>query len=92
LTQQYIVGELSSLLAGLQPAPRRLLGDAVGTLRHDVEFSSLPMLPELAMHALDLTDEICQAALEEGDAEAFCRYVATAIALREFTTGAGLLP
>ena len=92
MTQQYIVGELSSLLAGLQPVPGASLSDAVHTLRHEVEFSPLPTLPRLAQEALDLTDSICHAALEQGDAEGFCRYVGIAIALREFTAGASLLP
>jgi hypothetical protein len=92
VTQQYIVGEFSSLLAGLQPAPVTLLGDAVSNLRHEVEFSPLPMLPRLAQEALDLTDTICLAALEQGDADGFCRCVGVAIALREFAVGASLLP
>jgi hypothetical protein len=52
MTQQYIVGEFSSLLAGLQPAPDEVLGDAVGNLRREVEFGPLPMLPRLAREAL----------------------------------------
>ena len=92
MTQQYIVGELSSLLGSLQPAPGELLTDAVRTLRHEVEFSPLPTLPRLAHEALELTDLICRAALEQGDADGFCRCVGTAIALRDFAEGAGLLP
>jgi hypothetical protein len=42
VTQQYIVGELSLLLAGLQPVPGELLGEAVGNLRHEVESGPLP--------------------------------------------------
>jgi hypothetical protein len=92
MTQQYLVGELSSLLAGLQPTPSASFGEAIGNLRHEVEFSPLRMLPALAQEALDLTDLVCQTALEQGDADGFCRSVGTAIALREFTVGAGLLP
>jgi hypothetical protein len=92
MTQQYLVGELSSLLAGLQPTPGALLDDAVGNLRHEVEFSPPRMLPRLAQKALDLTDVVCRAALEQGDADRFCRSVGTAIALHDFTVGAGLLP
>jgi hypothetical protein len=40
---------------------------------------------------MDLTDLICPAALEQG-ADGFCRCVGTAIALRDFTEDAGLLP
>jgi hypothetical protein len=92
MTQQYIVGEFSSLLAGLQPAPGELLADAVGSLRHEVEFGALPMLPRLAQDALSLADMICQAALDQRDAEGFCHYLGNAIALRDFTLSAGLLP
>jgi hypothetical protein len=92
MTQQYLVGELSSLLGGLQPTPGVSLGEAVGNLRHEVEFSSLRKLPTLAQRALDLTDLVCRAALEEGDADAFCRCVGTAIALRDFAVSASLLP
>ena len=92
LTQQYIVGELSSLLAGLEPAREESLRDAVGSLRYQVECSSPSMLPQLAEEALDLTDLICRSALEKGDADAFCRSVAAATALRDFAVAAGLLP
>jgi hypothetical protein len=92
MTQQYIVGEFSSLLAGLQPAPSELLGNTLGNLRREVEFSPLPMLPRLAQEAMNLTDVICWVALEQGDVSSFCRYVDTAVALREFTVSANLLP
>jgi hypothetical protein len=92
MTQQYLVGELSSLLGGLQPTPATMLDDAVGNLRYEVEFSPVRMLPRLAQDAVDLTDLVCREALEQGDADCFCRCVGIAIALREFTVGAGLLP
>jgi hypothetical protein len=92
LTQQYIVGEFSSLLSGLEPAQEELLRDALGSLRYQVECSSLSMLPQLAQEALDLTDLICWSALERGDAQAFCRSVAGATALQDFAVAAGLLP
>jgi hypothetical protein len=92
MTQQYIVGEFSSLLAGLQPAPGKLLDDAVRNLRHEVESVELPIPPRLAQEALNLADMTCRAALELGDADAFCRYLGTAIALRDFTVDALLLP
>jgi hypothetical protein len=91
MTQQYIVGELSALLAGLQPAPDAL-GEAVGNLRHEVEFGPLPKLSVLAREAVALTDMICWVALEQGDVSGFRRYADTAVALREFTASANLLP
>jgi hypothetical protein len=91
MTQQYIVGELSSLLAELQPAP----GEwpvAIDDLRREVERSALSGLPRLACEVMDLTDMICWAALEQGDVSGFCRCAKTAVALRDFTANAGLLP
>jgi hypothetical protein len=92
VTQQYIVGELSALLAGLQPVPDELLGEAVSNLRHEVEFGPLPKLSVLAREAVTLSDMICWVALEQGDVSGFSRYADTAAALREFTASANLLP
>jgi hypothetical protein len=91
MTQQYLIGQFSSLLGDLQPAPAEWLA-AVHHLRREVESSPLPMLPQLAHEAMDLTDMICWAALEQGDVGGFCRYAETAVALREFTGNAGLSP
>jgi hypothetical protein len=91
MTQQYIVGEFSSLLAELQPAPVGRVA-AVHDLRRAVESSPLPALSQLAHEALDLTDVICWAALEEGDVSGFRRYAKIAVALGEFTANTGLLP
>ena len=91
VTQQYIVGEFSSLLAELQPAPAGRMA-AVHDLRREVESSPLPVLSQLPHTALDLTDVICLAALEEGDVGGFRRYARIAVALGEFTANAGLLP
>ena len=92
MTQQYIVGEFSALLAGLQPVPGHSLGEAAVNLRYEVEFGPLPMLPRLAREAITLTDMICWAALEQGDASGFHRCADTAVALRDFTASAHLLP
>ena len=91
MTQQYIVGEFSLLLAGLQPVGDELLREAVGRLRHEVECGPPPMLSWLAREAMALTDSICWAALEQGDVGGFCRYADTAAALREFAANAHLL-
>jgi hypothetical protein len=91
MTQQYLIGQFSSLLGDLQPAPAGWLA-AVHDLRREVESSPLPVLPQLAHKAMDLTDMICWAALEQGDVGGFCRYAETAVALREFTASAGLSP
>lgn len=91
MTQQYIVGEFSALLAGLYPASDELLCDAVRDLRHQVEFSPLSTLPRLAHETLHLTDTICWAALEHGDPAGFCRCAGAAVALRDFGVDAGLM-
>ena len=70
------------MLAGLQPAPSELLGNALSNLRREVEFGPLPMLPRLAHDAMSLTDMICWVALEQGDVSGFCRYADTAVALQ----------
>jgi hypothetical protein len=89
MTQQYIIGQFAVLLGDLEPAPAEWLA-AVHDLRREVESSPLPMLPQLAHEAMDLTDVICWAALEQGDVGGFRRYAKTAVALREFTANAGL--
>ena len=91
MTQQYMVGEFSLLLAELQPAPGEWPA-AVDELRREVERSPVSGLSQLAPEAMDLADTICWAALEQGDVSSFCRYATTAVALRDFTDNAGLLP
>jgi hypothetical protein len=90
MTQQYIVGQFSSLLGDLQPAPDEWVA-AVDALRREVESSPLCMLPKLAYEAMSLTDLVCWSALEQGQVSAFTRYAETAVALGEFTENAGLL-
>jgi hypothetical protein len=90
VTQQHIVGEFSSLLAELQPAPGAWSA-AVDDLRQEVESSPLPRLRALADRALNLTDAICLTALEDGDVTAFRRHANTARALADFTETARLL-
>ena len=91
MTQQYIAGELSSLLAELRPAPNETLTDALDTLRREVERGPLARLPRLTRRAMGLTDVICWAALAEGDATGFCRYATGAALLQEFGDSADLL-
>jgi len=91
MTQHYLIGEFSQLLAGLQPAPNELLEIATRDLRCDVEFGPLRALPDLAREAVALADLICAAALEAGDASLFSHYVASASALEEFLVSANLL-
>jgi hypothetical protein len=90
MTQQYMVGQLSALLSELESA-RGEWRAVVRDLRRDVETSPLTRLPELARQALDLTDRICWADLEDGDAGGFDRHAQTALALHEFADSARLL-
>jgi hypothetical protein len=92
VTQQYLIGQLSVLLEDLQPSPDDCLAAAVHRLRREVESSPVQMLPELACEAIGLTDLICWAALERGEASDFCRYAEAATALGEFAEAARLRP
>jgi hypothetical protein len=91
MTQQYIAGEFSSLLAELRPAPNESLSGALDELRREVETGPLTRLPSLAREAIVLTDAICWTALEQGDALGFRRYQTGAAVLYEFTDSAHLL-
>ena len=91
MPQHYMIGEFSLLLAELET----ICGErpaAVHRLRHQVEHYTLPSLPHLALEASELTDRMCWAALEKGDISGFHRCVSTAVAVRDFTAAAGLLP
>jgi hypothetical protein len=92
VTQQYLIGQFSVLLEGLQPPAGEQLADVVRDLRREVESSPLWMLPKLAHEAIDLSDTICWGALERGDSTGFGRYARAAVALGDFTDSAGLTP
>jgi hypothetical protein len=92
MTQQYLIGQFSALLEELQPSPGDCLAAAVRDLRREVECSPVQMLPKLAREAIGLTDLICWAALERGDASDFLHYGKAAVALGDFASAAGLLP
>lgn len=90
MTQQYIIGEFSALLADLEPTAQGRVGDAVCNLRREVERSPLARLPQLTREALELTDMLCWCTLDLGDVHGFSRCAETASALREFTVSANL--
>jgi hypothetical protein len=91
MTQQYIVGQFSVLLAEMEPVPDEWRAP-VRELRRKVETSPLPMLPRLAGEAMALIDRLCWVALEEGDEASFRRSAETGASLRDFTANAGLVP
>ena len=90
VTQQYIVGQFSVLLADLQLPSGEWLA-AVRRLRCEVESCPLSMLPRLAREAMGLTDLICWSAIEQGDLDSFCGCARSAAALGEFIDSARLL-
>jgi hypothetical protein len=85
LTQQYLIGEASVLLAeleasGTDPDATRELA----RLRREAETGPVSRLGPVALRALELTDELCRESLRRGDALAFARQCACGAELREF--------
>ena len=92
MTQQYLAGEMSSLLGELQsvattPASVRDLA----RLRHEAETRPLAVLPGVAVQALVVTDELCWDSLHRADTATFVRQAALGAELHEFGVCAGLL-
>lgn len=92
MTQQYLAGELSSLLGELQavvtnPASARDLA----RLRHEAETWPLAALPGVAARALMVADELCWDSLARADTAAFTSRAALGADLHEFGVCAGLL-
>jgi len=92
MTQQYLAGEMSSLLGELQsvastPARARDLA----RLRQEAETWPLTALPGVAERALVVTDELCWDSLTRADVAAFVRQAALGAELHEFGVCAGLL-
>jgi hypothetical protein len=92
MTQQYLAGELSVLLARLQavatndPAVRDVV-----QLRRGAETGPVTALPSMVVRALALTDRLCWDSLEQGDTAAFTCQAAICTELRDFGICAGLL-
>jgi hypothetical protein len=92
MTQQYLAGELSVLLAGLQS----VVGDQatvrdLGLLRREAETRPVTALGPIVAQALTLMDTVCLASLTNGDLAAFHRQCVTAAELYQFGVCAGLL-
>jgi hypothetical protein len=90
MTQQYIVGEFSSLLAELGHAPEKSLADDLESLRREVECAAPTYLPKLVRDAITLTDWICWTALEQGDGGGFDPYARGAARLHQFSDNANV--
>jgi len=92
MTQQYLAGELSLILARLQAvATNQASARDVAYLRHEAESGPLTALPSVAVRALGVTDCLCWDSLTRGDTEAFTRQAVIGVELREFGVCAGLL-
>jgi hypothetical protein len=92
MTQQYLAGELSVLLARLQAVTttQAAVRD-VAQLRREAETGPVTALPSLVVRALVLTDRLCWDSLEQGDTAAFTCQAAICAELREFGICARLL-
>jgi hypothetical protein len=92
MTQQYIAGELSILLAQLQAvAADETTARDVAELRREAETRPLTALPRVVARALALDDGLCWQSLTRGDGAAFTRQARAGADLREFSVCAGLL-
>lgn len=92
MTQQYLAGELSSLLGELQTvATNGTSARDLARLRHEAETWPLPALSSVAVRALVLTDDLCWDSLTRSDAASFARQAALGAELHEFGVCAGLL-
>jgi hypothetical protein len=92
MTQQYLAGQLSVLLEGVQAAATtEAAGRDAWSLRQAAETGPVQALGWVTVRALALTDRLCWDSLNRGDATAFTQQAAAAAALREFGLCAGLL-
>lgn len=92
MTQQYLAGELSLLLAQLQAvATDAAWVRDLARLRQEAETMLLMTLPLVAVRALALADTLCWNSLTRGDTGAFVRQAAVCAELWEFGVCADLL-
>jgi hypothetical protein len=92
VTQQYLAGELSLLLAGLQAAAAdHGTGDAIAALRREAETTPPASLGSIAQRALRLGDAVCWGLVARGDLTIFDRVAEASAELFEFGVCAGLL-
>jgi hypothetical protein len=91
MTQQYLAGELSLLLAQLQAA---MTDEAsvveIAHLRQRAEMGPRSALASVVERALELADRVCGDSLARGDA-AFIQQAAVCAELWEYSVCAGLL-
>lgn len=93
MTQEYLVGELSILLARLQAlSDDDGLVQAMGQLRSEVEDRGLGGLADVELRALETTDRLCWASLANGNLTAFEQIAEAGAELRDFGICSGILP
>jgi hypothetical protein len=92
MTQQYLAGELSLLLAQLQAVTTNTAWVRDLTrLRREAETMPLMTLSLVAVRALELTNDVCWDSLERGDTADFVRQATICAELWEFGVCADLL-
>jgi hypothetical protein len=92
MTQQYLSGELSLLLAQLPPvATNGASIEAAVHLRHVAETVPVAALSLVVVRALELIDGLCWESLHRGDIAAFDHQAALGAELHEFGVCASLL-
>jgi hypothetical protein len=85
MTQQYLAGELSVLLAQLHTAAEnQAYAGEIARLRQRAETAPITELPSVAARALQLTDAACWESLSTADITAFAYQAAIGAQLREF--------
>lgn len=92
MTQQYLVGEASVLLAQIQASGGDPLAvRELAQLRREAETRPVSELGAVAMRALEVTDGMCLESLHRGDVLGFLRQCASGAELRDFCLCARLL-
>lgn len=90
MTRQYLVGEMSALLAELCPPAEPRLAEELTDLRRQVETGSPAGLADIVERALTLADCTCWSAIDAGNLIAFQRQAAAAEHLSDFAVAAGM--
>lgn len=92
MTQQYLAGELSLLLAQLRAAATdEASARGVDRLRREAETMPRSALASVTVRAIACADVMCWDSVAQGDTAAFSRQAAAAATIHEFGVCARLL-
>jgi hypothetical protein len=92
MTQQYLGGELSLLLARLQDATRdQPYARDIAYLRREAEAGPIAALRAVVVRALALTDALCWDSLQRGETAGFTSQATISAEIYDFGDCAGLL-